>query len=251
MFDPQTVFERNEKKYVLDDVQYTDILPMLEQMGFAVDQYGLHTICSLYLDNDRQDIARKALDKPVFREKLRLRSYGVPTSPNAAVFLELKKKLAGTTYKRRMALPYCEAERYLHTGVKPVLGGQVFEEIDWFMLQNHPRPSIVLCYDRIALADGAANGVRITFDSDVRWRDTDLRLADGDHGQQLLDKGQTLMEIKTPGAIPYPLAGVLSRLGIYPVSRSKSAGAWLAQDAPRAAGERTEMRAEEVLRCAG
>lgn len=215
----QTVFERNEKKFLLPKRQLPGLLAQLSPY-MAQDDYGLHTICSLYLDTADGLFAQQQADKPTFREKLRLRSYGVPTN-NSTVYLELKKKLAGVTYKRRMPLPLCEAKAYLQMGVTPTFTGQVFGEIDWFMHQYQPKPRTVVCYDRIALYGLADAALRITFDDNARFRDTQLDLARGDWGQPLTAPGTILMEVKTVGAMPVWLARILSQNGLYAQSFSK------------------------------
>ena len=219
----QTVFERNEKKFLLAKHQLAGLLAQLSP-HMAQDSYGLHTICSLYLDTPDGHFARLQADKPTYREKLRLRSYGVPTN-NSTVYLELKKKLAGVTYKRRMPLPLCEAKAYLQMGVAPTFTGQVFGEIDWFMHQYQPKPRTVVCYDRIALYGLTDAALRVTFDDNARFRDTQLDLARGDWGQPLTAPGTILMEVKTIGAMPVWLARILSQNGLYAQSFSKFGGA--------------------------
>lgn len=213
------VFERHEKKFVVESAKFPVLMqaldPYLEQ-----DQYGLHTICSLYYDTDRFDIIRKSLDKPKFKVKLRLRSYGVPGEGDT-VYLELKKKLDGITYKRRIGLPLSAARSYLQRGIRP--GGvnpQILGEIDWFLRENAPAPKVLLSYDRIAMAGREDPDLRVTFDADIRWRDTNVDLANGDYGSPLLPGGR-LMEIKTLSSFPLWLCDILSRLEIYPQSYSK------------------------------
>lgn len=213
------VFERHEKKYLLTPIQYNRLLPqLLEHM--RQDQYGLHTIGSLYYDTENSQFIRRSLDKPDYKEKLRLRSYGIPT-PDDTVYIELKKKLDGVTYKRRVAMTHREAGQYLHGGLPPQQVGQILGEIDWVMQRYRPVPKVLMYYDRIALYGIADNGLRITFDTNIRWRDTQLSLTQGDFGTQLLAPGQRLMEIKLPGAFPYWLSQLLAGHRLYPASFSK------------------------------
>jgi len=219
MTEYQAVFERHEKKYLLTKQQYSLISNFLRQYMEA-DEYGLHTVCSLYFDTDRYDIIRASNEKPVYKEKLRLRSYGTPR-PDDLVFLELKKKLDGVVYKRRISLPLLEAERYLRAGIRPEQTSQIFEEIDWFVQRYHPKPKALLCCDRLALSGSDDPAFRITFDFKIRWRSEDLRLARGSHGASLIPPQFCLMEVKTSGSIPLWLGRFLSNQGIYPTSFSK------------------------------
>ncbi|MDL2217166.1 polyphosphate polymerase domain-containing protein [Christensenellaceae bacterium OttesenSCG-928-M15] len=216
---PQTTFERMEKKYVLQNDQYFALLKRL-QPYMQGDDYGLHTICSLYFDTDDYRIIRHSLDKPLFKEKLRLRSYGVP-KPTDNVFLELKKKYDGITYKRRIALTLREAHRYLISHMPPRENGQVFREIDSFINQYAPAPKVLLCYDRLALYGIDDPSLRITFDANIRYRQYQLDLLKGDHGAALLSPDQRIMEIKIHGAFPLWLSNLLTELQIYPSSYSK------------------------------
>lgn len=214
----QMVFERHEKKYLLDKAQLTALSRML-QAYMQADVYGLHTICSLYFDTENFDVARQAEAKPAYKEKLRLRSYGVP-GQDSTVYLELKKKVEGVTYKRRMALPLREANAYIWLGAPPREGGQVFGEIDWAIHRQGLHPKMLICYDRVALASKEDSALRLTLDANIRWRAQDLDLALGDAGS-LLAPGFYMMEIKTTDALPVWLSGILAAIGAYPVSFSK------------------------------
>ena len=213
------VFERHEKKYLLSEEQYNRLLERLEPR-MKRDQYGVHTICSLYLDSDDFILARRSMDKPKYKEKLRMRSYGLP-QPETTVYLELKKKLRGVTYKRRIPMSYAEAERYLLSSEASGERSQIMQEIDYFISQYNPSPKILLFYERVALYGAEDEELRITFDRSIRWRAHDLRLSMGDEGELLLPPDMRLMEIKIPDAFPLWLSKLLSELKIYPTSFSK------------------------------
>lgn len=214
------VFERHEKKFLIEPEVYPQLQqalsPWMEQ-----DQYGLHTISSLYYDTDDFAIIRHSLDKPAFKQKLRLRSYGTPGESDP-VYLELKKKFRGVTYKRRMAMPLSHARDYLERGIVPPEGrGQTFGELDWFIRQHRPRAKVLISYDRIALAGRENPDFRVTFDMNVRWREEHLNLGRGDYGARLLRPGQRIMEVKTLDALPLWLCRALSDLEVYPCSYTK------------------------------
>lgn len=214
-----TIFERVEKKYLLSGKEYEllreRLIPHME-----MDEYGLHTICNIYFDTESYELARTSIEKPVYKEKLRLRSYGIPDD-TSKVFLEIKKKYKGIVYKRRVSMTLEEVRRYLNHGIRPATDNQILREIDYFIKFYHPVPKVYLAYDRIAMFGTENPDIRITFDQNIRSRMTELDLAKGDHGKYLLDKGNILMEIKVPGAYPLWLADILSDLRIYPSSFSK------------------------------
>lgn len=213
------VFERHEKKYRLTEETYLRLSQRLREY-MQSDQYGRHTICTMYLDTDDWLLVRRSMDKPKYKEKLRLRSYGIPDA-DTTVFLELKKKLDGITYKRRIPMCYAEAMWYLHGGEPPDGRGQILEEIDRFMKFYHPSPKLLLFYERTALYGIEDSDLRITFDENIRWRTDRLDFTLGDDGAPLLAPGECLMEIKVAGTFPYWLSRMLSELKIYPISFSK------------------------------
>lgn len=212
-------FKRYEKKYMLNQQQYEAIKQVLSQY-MQEDAYGKYTICNIYIDTERYDLIRTSLDKPIYKEKLRLRSYGVPGGSDL-VFLELKKKYKGVVYKRRVQMTLAQAEAYLSTGNKPLQDSQILEEIDWFLQTVHPEPKVYLAYDRIALSGRDNEELRVTFDTHIRFREKDLELSQGDFGTDLLEGRPYLMEIKIPGTMPLWMAHMLAENEIYPISFSK------------------------------
>lgn len=237
MANIQTVFERKEKKFLLSNMQYEALRRALEP-HMQIDQYGLHTIGSIYYDTNDFSIIRHSLDKPAYKEKLRLRCYGTP-KPGDTVFLELKKKYMGVTYKRRVPATLFEAERYLRGGAPFPADPQILGEIDWFIKTHHPIPKILLSYERIALFDKAQPQQRITFDANIRYRHYNLELGKGVYGTTLIPPDTRLMEIKTDRALPLYLSRLLSELSIYAVSFSKYGRAYydfLQQEAVSYAG---------------
>lgn len=215
----QSVFRRKEMKYLLTPGQYGDFRQMIADR-IEQDQYGLHTICSIYFDSSDDHIIRTSLNKPVYKEKLRLRSYGVPKDGDSQVFLELKKKYKGIVYKRRIPLTLEAAENYIYRDIPPEQS-QIFREIDYFRRLYNVYPKIFIGYDRIVMYGIEDNALRLTFDFNIRCRRDNLKLTDGDSGNFIIPEGYALMEIKIAGAIPLWLSDILTELKIYPVSFSK------------------------------
>lgn len=213
------VFQRVEKKYLMEQSVYQALLRRIEPQ-LVSGMYGRYTICNIYFDTPTDELVRRSIEKPKYKEKLRLRSYGVPSLEDT-VFLEIKKKWNATVYKRRIALSYAEARAYLLQGQRPAQDSQILHELDYFLQFYRPLPRLYLAYDRQAFSDRQDPQLRITFDENIRSRTNELQLDAGDAGRLLLLPGQRLMEIKVPAALPLWLATALSELEIYPISFSK------------------------------
>ena len=215
----QQVFRRIEKKYMLTRPQREALLQAF-QGHMQRDAFGRHTICNLYLDTDDFELTRRSIEKPVYKEKLRLRAYGVP-GPEDTVFLELKKKYKGVVYKRRMELTCRQAMDYLLRGTRPDADSQIAHELDYALRLYAPRPQVYLCYDREAYFCPDNPDLRITLDENIRFRTQQVDLMRGAWGTPTLPDGTTLMEIKIPGAMPLWLADALDAQRIFPCSYSK------------------------------
>ncbi|WP_127494917.1 polyphosphate polymerase domain-containing protein [Paenibacillus glycanilyticus] len=221
------VFNRYESKYLMDSQSFHEIYNrLLDYM--ELDEYNkndqFYSISNLYFDTDQHSIIRNSLAKPKYREKLRLRAYGVP-KPDARVYLELKKKVCGLVNKRRTGLTLDEAYEFVRTGIepepKPYMNKQVIQEIKYFLGRYELQPKVYLAYDRIAMFCKNNRDLRITFDTNIRSRRYDLKLEAGDHGELLMAKGQWLMEVKAEKTVPVWLAQLLSELGMFRTGFSK------------------------------
>lgn len=219
MKETQLSFKRYEKKYLLSREKYLELWSQLESR-LMPDQFFQSTVMSLYYDWDDFRLIRSSIEQPVYKEKLRLRSYDVP-GEESPVFVELKKKYKGIVYKRRVRMTEREAEDYLAGRTAAPAQDQISREIDWFLKTNPVQPKVLIACDRKAYVGREEPGLRLTFDSSIRWRDTQLRLTEGDHGRELLEDGQVLLEIKMPESAPLWLAELLSSLEIFPRSFSK------------------------------
>lgn len=216
----QFTFKRYEMKYLLDEKKYIRLRQLLQDK-IKVDEYGQTTICNIYFDTPDYQLIRTSLEKPVYKEKLRLRSYGTPQE-NDMVFVELKKKYRGVVYKRREKMDLITAEHYLYDGIPTDKSSQIMNEIDW-CIKSYKKlePAMFISYDRIAMYGVEDPNLRITFDSNILWREEELHLDCGIWGNPILQEDQRLMEIKIPGSMPLWLAHILAQLEIYPVSFSK------------------------------
>lgn len=212
-------FKRYEKKYILTPQQYEAFMKVAGE-HLVPDLYHKSLVQSIYYDSDDYRLIRHSIDGPVYKEKLRVRSYGIPDD-DGQVFVELKKKYKGIVYKRRVGLTNREAEDWLSGKGRPPEENQITREIDWFLSQNSISPKAFIGCDRVSWVDRDDNELRFTFDSSIRWRDDNLTLPYGDRGEDLLEDGEVLMEIKIPNAAPLWLAHLLSDEEIFPMGYSK------------------------------
>ena len=221
-------FKRREIKYLLDDDEYNSLKERL-RARLVEDDHGRSTICNIYYDTPDFRIIRKSLEKPVYKEKLRLRSYGTAGAEDK-VFVELKKKYNGIVYKRRETLTLAQSDEYLAGHTKAPCDTQIFREIDWFRnYYEDLKPAMYISYEREAYYSLENPDLRITFDQNIMYRSYNLSLAAGVEGEKILEPGQHLMELKAGGAIPVWLTRTLDELGIYPASFSKYGRAYLSQ----------------------
>lgn len=212
-------FQRMEKKYLLTKAQreafYAQALPHL-----TMDPYGPATIMNIYFDTDEDRLITTSLQKPIYKEKMRLRSYGIPTE-TSLVYWEIKKKCKGVVNKRRIALTLAQARTYMETRQPLPQTAQIAAEINYFMSYYHPKPKVFIAYDRIPLIGCRQSDLRLTFDERIRRRYDHLDLAYGAQGELLMAEGMTLLEIKVQNAYPLWLTHLLTELKIYPLSFSK------------------------------
>ena len=214
----QCSFKRYEKKYLLNPAQYDAVREGMSAY-MTPDRYSNYTICNVYYDTDDYRLIRTSLEKPVYKEKLRVRSYGA-ADDETRVFVELKKKYDGVVYKRRVVMNAADASAWLD-GREPGGDSQIHREIDWFTQTYRPTPKVFISYDREAYAGRENPDLRVTFDTNLKGRTDSVDLRAGDYGQPILRDNQILMEIKIPGAAPLWLARLLSDNGIYSASFSK------------------------------
>lgn len=221
------VFNRYEHKYLMDALTYEKVLKIMD-CHMVLDSHNknhcTYTIANVYFDTDDDYLIRHSLEKPRYKEKLRLRSYGVPDG-DTKVFLEIKKKVNGIVNKRRTTLTLKEAYDFVNTGKAPqakaYMNKQVLSEITYFLKCYKLRPKLYLAYDRVAYFEAGNPDLRISFDCNIRSRRYDVALESGDYGEQLLDKNTYLMEIKTSTAMPLWLSHMLGEFNLKRCSFSK------------------------------
>lgn len=221
-------FKRKEVKFLLNMNQFSELLKVIDSYmepdAYCVGgkEYGIYNI---YYDTPDSFLIRESLSKPYYKEKLRVRSYFSPASPDDKVYVEIKKKIGGIVTKRRVSMSSREAEIYLKTGIRPItkkyIDNQVLDEIDVFR-KNYPiAPAQYISYQRMAFFGKDDKDFRLTFDRNITDRRYDLTLGNESYGRQIIRPDQRLMEIKVIDSIPLWLSEALSKLGIYKTSFSK------------------------------
>lgn len=216
----QMIFKRYEFKYLLTDQQKQRILAaMMPYM--RTDQFGQSTIRNIYYDTDNFQLIRASLEKPIYKEKLRIRSYHCLT-PEENAFVELKKKYRSVVYKRRESVPLPFVQNYLANGISLPGDSQIIQEINYFVsFYDTLAPRVFLSYNREAYYEKNNPDFRVTFDSNILCREDDLSLCSEAYGTSLLPEGTTLMEIKAAGAIPLWMTALLTTERLYRTTFSK------------------------------
>lgn len=213
----ELVFRRVEQKYLLTQEQRERLFKMIDDY-IEKDDYFESTICNIYFDDCHNRMIIESIEKPPFKVKLRLRSYGVPKMEDK-VFLEIKNKYNGIVGKRRIKMKFSDYCDYLENGC--CLDGQIMKEIDYYFKKYSLKPSIFVGYDRKSYRGCENKSLRITIDENLRSRTTELSLDMGDFGEKYFDKPTYIMEIKALDGLPLWLVRSLSELKIYPQSFSK------------------------------
>jgi hypothetical protein len=214
----QMNFKRREVKYLITDEQRERLMQLFAQHMVA-DEWGASTVCNVYYDTPNQLLIRRSLDKPEYKEKIRVRSYG-PAKPGRPVFLELKKKYDGIVYKRRCSASLLEVDAFFDGSHAPAT--QIEREID-FAIRRYEGifPYVYLAYDREAFYGAHDHDFRVTFDRNIRFRTERVSLSEGTDGEQILPAGMSLMEVKAADAIPQWMVDFMSAEGIRRTSFSK------------------------------
>ena len=215
------VFKRYEMKYLLNKEQY-ETLKKEVLKRLSPDEYGENTIQSLYYDTIDNRLIRSSLEKPIFKEKLRLRCYNLNTN-NKDIYVEMKRKYDGVVYKRRLACKENEVENILDNNK---CNSQIGKELDYFTKYYETLvPKMLIIYDREAYYDKNSQ-LRVTFDKNIRYRKNKLNFYTNLDGESLLPEETILLELKTDAALPLWLCEILDKEHINKTSFSKYGAAY-------------------------
>ena len=214
-----TVMKRYEMKYVLDKEQL-DYLKNALVGHMEIDQYGKTSIASIYYDTPNYHLIRTSIEKPTYKEKIRLRAYGV-VERGEPVYLEIKRKCEGVVYKRRIETSETDVSSFLNHDDDLLGEGQIAKEMVYFRdYYQKLEPKIMIAYDRTSYKEVNGN-LRLTIDENPRYRTYDLNLHTSMDGQPLLPLGSSILEIKVQQEMPLWLADILDKGKIYQSSFSK------------------------------
>lgn len=213
-------FRRVEKKYIITDSQYKLLIEGMKE-NMVEDEHGKSTICNIYFDTGGYDLIKHSITKPVYKDKVRLRSYNIPTL-ESVVYLEIKKKYEGVVSKRRIQMSLSEFYEYLNNENKETLTeNQIKNELNYYFKYYKLVPTMFLSYYRRAYYGKDDRDLRITFDSNVLARNYDLQLEKGNYGTDIFEKDKYIMEVKTLGAMPMWFVKLLDETMICPCGFSK------------------------------
>lgn len=230
-------FRRMEKKYIITRKQYLTLKDIIKD-NMIEDEHGESTICNVYFDTSNFDLIRHSITKPIYKDKIRLRSYNTPNI-NCTVYLEIKRKYDGVVSKRRIEMKLNEFYKYMSNKNSFANGNQVEKELLYYFQYYNLKETMFLSYNRRAYYDKNNRDFRITFDSNILARNYDLKLEKGVYGDNILEKDKYIMEIKTLGAMPMWLVKKLNDLDISPCGFSKYGEAYT----------QLVLRANDYLKC--
>lgn len=225
----EQVFDRVEKKYLITNSDKRAFLRTMKNR-MSKDDYHKSSVMNLYFDTDNYDLIIQSIDSHTFKEKIRARAY----EGYDRVFLEVKTKLYtpenNLGYKRRVMITHEDFTRLTqhsttlvelaNKSIEKTNDLQIAREIDYLIEHFDLKPKILISYDRESYKTD--DGLRITFDSNMRFRHDNLSLVKAKHDKiYFKDKPNIIMEVKAQGVIPLWLSQKMSELKVYPQQFSK------------------------------
>ncbi len=229
----QTCFKRFELKYKLTLAQY-DALSEYMATYMKLDKYRRHKISNIYFDTEDYRIIRHSLEKPKYKEKLRIRIYGEPQSKEQA-FIELKKKFDGVVYKRRMTVPQDTALSYFDNNFTQEDNDftQIQKEINYFAKSyDNLQAKVYLAYEREAYFGLEDENFRMTFDFKIKMRNTNVSFDESEEDIPVIQNDTVLLEVKTMHGLPFWFIEFLNQNKLYSTSFSKYGTAYIAHILP-------------------
>lgn len=220
---------RYELKYVMDWSTYfrmkKDIEVLFKKDPFG-DKNGKYNVISLYYDTPALKFFQEKIDGEERRVKLRLRTYvhkdridNKRRMKQPDVFIEIKKKINKNVLKKRVYLDEKKAREFIENPSlgKPFMklvdkkGKETLREVEYLKSIFKLKPTIVVSYTRQAFVSKDNLNVRVTFDSNIRYRrrDFSLKMKGGDN--YLLPPNLLVMEIKYTDYFPLWLVQLIQK----------------------------------------
>lgn len=220
----QVNFQRVEEKYMVTKKQKDELLKRMSDY-IEKDKYFISNIYNIYFDTENSDIIAYSISKPAFKDKFRIRSYGLPKLEDD-IFLEIKVKYKGVVGKRRTTMKLKDFYKMIDTNNfednnKELSNDQILNEFKYYYKYYKLRPAIFVAYDRESYKGIQDEGLRITFDKNLRSRRENLKLENDEKNLKFFKEEKYLVEIKTLNSLPLWLTRILSDLDIMPISFSK------------------------------
>lgn len=209
-------FKRKERKYLLPREQFEKIRSEIESR-MDRDSYYETEIYNIYFDNDDNELISQSVQSEDYKCKVRARSYGKKYAHEA--FVEIKSKVEGTVFKRRIKLSSEDFVKFVKTG--QLEDSQVGREIKHIFSEKNLKPKVFIAYDRFSYKSRTKRELRITFDANLRYKHTNFNLKTDDGAQEFFENPTYIMETKTMFGFPEWFVEYLSKEKIYPTSFSK------------------------------
>ena len=210
-------FKRHEIKYLITINQYINLMNYLSDK-VEKDVFYKSAIYNVYYDTDNFELIRKSIEKPIYKENLRIRSYDKPTL-DSSVYVELKKKYDHIVYKKREKIAY---KYVLNNSFFECVETQIYKEIKYFNgFYDGLTPKMFLLYEREAYYFKTDKQIRITFDTNIKYHTENVNLLPSISDIKLLPNNLVSMELKVPFSISYDLAKYLSSEEIFKTPFSK------------------------------
>ena len=232
------IFERREKKFLVEQQRLESFLNKIHT-HLTPDERGVTKVSSLYYDTPENTLISRSLEKPVYKEKLRIRAYG-EVSSDSIVFVELKKKFKGIVYKRRFGCALNDSYAFMQNGkgmsdtflCSQEMQGQTMSDttlakrnyLEVKACKNRYRklePKMLIVTNRLALYTNDGSGVRLTIDFQPCFDSQNLKLDSQAPHQSLIDEDVCILEIKSANALPMWMIEAMSEARIRPQSFSK------------------------------
>ena len=202
-YDTAQKLQQDLKKYVIPD-------------SYSKKENWLYALSSLYYDTDDYRFYWEKVDWLKYRRKLRVRQYETekPLSNDSVVYVEIKQRVDRVTQKRRVPMTYKEALDFCDRGIIPEYEKRdepVIFELYQFIKQNNLKPSCITSYMRNAyFGTDYDTWLRVTFDTNIRYRKKNLNLADKEIGEFMVSPDKVIMEVKANDRVPYWLTEMIA-----------------------------------------